>query len=165
MLDDPDWLEKLRASGKRLEHFLRCAEAEVGLPNVHLVKQARAEFHDLCTPDRIALLIDAATAKDAAEAEAVTWRRALVLAHSLTHSHASKDQRQFGDRLEAALSSTDESDTRVRLGVLEQVLTEICTSPDVDMPGPLRARIEALVEVAGRHSIGDPQAAEAAGED
>ncbi len=165
MMDDPDWLEKLRASGKRLEHFMRCAEAEVGLPNVHLVKQARAEFHDLCTPDRIALLIDAATAKDAAEAEAVTWRRALVLAHSLTHSHGSHDERRLGDRLEAAFSSKGDPDTRVRLGLLEQALTEICTSPAVNMPGTLRKRIEALVDVAGRPSIGGPLAAEAAGED
>lgn len=165
MRDDPDWLEKLRASGKRLEHFMRCAEAEVGLPNVHLVKQARAEFHDLCTPDRIALLIDAATAKEAAEAEAVTWRRALVLAHSLTHSHAPYDERRLGDQLEAALSSKDDSDSRVRLGVLEQVLIDICTSPEVDMPDALRERIEASVDVAGRRSIGDPLAAEAAGED
>ncbi len=165
MRDDPDWLEKIRASGKRLEHFMRCAEAELGLPNVHLVKQARAEFHDLCTPDRIALLIDAATAKDAAEAEAVTWRRALVLAHSLTHSHGSQDERRLGDQLEAALSSKDDPESRMRIGLLERALTEIFTSPDVEMPGTLRERIEALVDVAGRSSVGDPLAAEAAGED
>ncbi len=164
MRDDPDWLEKLRASGKRLEHFKRCAETEMGLPNVYLVKQAQAEFHDLCTPDRIALLIDAATAKDAAEAEAVTWRRALVLAHSLTHSHETHADRRLDDQLEAALSSQKESDTNGRIRLLEQVLIDICASPDAVLPQTLRERIENLVDVTARRG-GGPSAAEVAGEE
>jgi len=165
MLDDPDWLEKLRASGKRLDHFKRCAETEMGLPNVYLVKQAQAEFHDLCTPDRIALLIDAATAKDAAEAEAVTWRRALVLAHSLTHSHGSHAERRLDDRLEAALSSKKGTDTSLRIAELERVLIDICASPDAVLPQPLRERIESLVDVSARHATGESPAAGAPGED
>lgn len=148
MLEDPDWLEKLRASGKRLEHFKRCAEAEMGLPNVYLVKQAQAEFHDLCTPDRIALLIDAATAKDAAEAEAVTWRRALVLAQALTHSHETHVERGLGDRLEAALLAKDDSGTQARVGLLERVLSDICACPDIALPQILRERIYDLVDVS-----------------
>lgn len=148
MLDDPDWLEKLRASGKRLEHFKRCAEAETGLPNVYLVKQAQADFHGLCTPDRIAILIDAATAKDAAEAEAVTWRRALVLAQSLTHSHETHVEHGLGDRLEAALLPTDDSGAQARIGLLEQVLIDICACPDIALPQILRERVRDLVDVS-----------------
>lgn len=148
MLDDPDWIEKLRASGKRLEHFKRCAEAEVGLPNVYLVKQAQAEFHDLCTPDRIALLIEAATAKDAAEAEAVTWRRALVLAQSLTQTHETHVECGLGDRLEAALSQKDDPGIPARLGRLEQLLIDICRSPDITLPQEIRDRVTDLVDVS-----------------
>ena len=165
MLDDPDWLEKLRASGKRLEHFKRCAEAEVGLPNVYLVKQAQAEFHDLCTPDRIALLIDAATAKDAAEAEAVTWRRALVLAQSLTHSHETHDERGRGDQLEAVLLPKNQPDTGARIGLLEQVLIDICASPDIALPPSVRERIGDLVDLSDEHDGGDFLGRGLAGED
>lgn len=163
MPDDPDWLEKLRASGKRLEHFMRCAEAEVGLPNVYLVKQAQAEFHDLCTPDRIGLLIEAATAKDAAEAEAVTWRRALVLAQSLTHSHETHVERILGDRLDAALLPKDDAGTQVRIGQLEQMLIDICASPDIVLPPDLRDRITDLVDAAANRRAGvtlDPDVAD-----
>lgn len=165
MLDDPDWIEKLRASGKRLEHFKRCAEAEVGLPNVYLVKQAQAEFNDLCTPDRIALLIEAATAKDAAEAEAVTWRRALVLAQSLTHSHESHIERGIGDQLEAVLLPKGETDTRARIGLLEQMLIDICACSDVTLPRSIRERVGDLVDLSAEHDVGDLFGSGLAGED
>lgn len=33
MLNDPDWLEDRRATGKRLPYIMRCAEAASGFPN------------------------------------------------------------------------------------------------------------------------------------
>ncbi len=165
MFDDPDWLETLRAAGKRLEHFMRCADTESGLPHVYLVEQAQTEFHALCTPDRIALLIDAATAKESAEAEAVTWRRALVLAQSLTHSHKTHAEAEIGARIEAALSPAETDDTLARIRLLEQMLVDIHASPDVTLPPSIRERIGDLVDVSIDQSVGIPVGSGRAGED
>jgi hypothetical protein len=61
----------------------------------------------------------------------------------------------IGDQLEAALLPKGDTDTRARIGLLEQMLIDICACSGVTLPRSIRERVGDLVDLSAKHDLGD----------